>query len=116
VRLSFYYGVIMILKLIKLSYEQDEYGDLWRPYITMFYKGGYKHCFAKIYSHDIKSEGFAENDNNRFDKQINSRQSIEEVMNKLRQIPISDKEDMISAMLEMIQLTEGHDDYKELLP
>lgn len=105
----------MILKLIRLSYEQDEYGD-WRPYIEMFYKGGYKNCFARIYSREIKSEEFAENDNNSFDKQINSRQSIEEVINKLRQIPLSEKEDMISTMLEMIQLTEGHNDYKELLP
>lgn len=105
----------MILKLIKVSYEQDEDGD-WHPHITMFYKGRHKTCFAKIYSRDIKSEESVSNDNNYFDKQINSKQNIVEVENKLRRIPISDKEEMIYTLLEMIRLTEGHNDYKELLP
>lgn len=105
----------MKLEMIMLNYEQDEYGD-WHPYIKMIYRGRHKPCFARIYSCDIKSEYFAENNNNYFEKQINSVQDIVEIENKIRQVPISDREKMISTMLEMIQLTEGHNDYKELLP
>ena len=105
----------MKLELIKLYYRPEGDGD-YTPILELIYTRRYKDCYATIYSQNIKTEEFADNSNNRFSKIVVNKQSILDVENRLRKISISDREDMISTMLEMIQLTEGYDNYKELLP